>query len=521
MSSRREGRHPSSRPSHLPTPSQHPLSHLPQHQQDHLNIPPQDPQRNSDSSFLTLSLPSDIQDFFLGDNPTYDEPLLLHGGFGVSAKKERGVGKTKIEVPSVKVNPDDPSMKRNRKQEMERLGNESSRRSIARSEDTLFRPSLSQESRPSRAMDVPPPPQIPLKDPLERTGIPMHSASDPLSRRRVDDTLWKQRVDDAHVVKHAASDSFLMVGENPSMDRGTGSLGSRLARRSNMSLSIDTRSPNDIRRSKSPLEKVEGGDAVEKTEVPSQNMNEEPPMEMQKSKGLSENEPTVMNVTDFAELKARRLQGVGLQRSLTNQVIGMPNVGESGTPNTLQGILEKRTQATRRPSNKGNVHFRTPSMEGQTKSNWFGVGRGNTNTTITSDSQFMALQNSTTAKEDVLSPTTSVRTMVDFPRDLAMGDLEECLFIEREAYGEDPDAFYARVMKEDKRKEDDEDGGVGGVVLTRRFKRALVHFLYVEDLELFDEVAAFKEMYPEVDKMEAHEHLLDADIVMPWENRLR
>ncbi|KAJ3115374.1 Anoctamin-7 [Phlyctochytrium bullatum] len=158
-------------------------------------------------------------------------------------------------------------------------------------------------------------------------------------------------------------------------------------------------------------------------------------------------------------------------------------------------------------------------------------------------------------RHDPGSPSTSVETTVDFPRDLVLSDFEECLAIEREAFGEDPESFFAslhgheeaehvaasaalrkladegleaeleasrevaadraagkgktvtgkgRKVKEEERMR--QGLADGCMVLTRRYGRSLVHFLYKEDLDLFDEVTAFKELHPRASKFTAFEN---------------
>ncbi|KAJ3213138.1 Anoctamin-7 [Dinochytrium kinnereticum] len=177
-------------------------------------------------------------------------------------------------------------------------------------------------------------------------------------------------------------------------------------------------------------------------------------------------------------------------------------------------ILETEpTDSTRKISIKGNnaVHFKTPSMQrtaalsSPPDEKKTGLGSNVTIATFTSTpgpSRFR-LQPQT---PQLLSPSTSIRTTVDFPRDLVIGDFEECLIIEREAFGDDPDSFYARVYGEEKKDDAVHVGeDEGGRVLTRRYGRGLVHFLYKKDLDLFDEVVGFKEIHPEVDRRAAHE----------------
>ncbi|KAI8851257.1 calcium-activated chloride channel-domain-containing protein [Chytridium lagenaria] len=62
-------------------------------------------------------------------------------------------------------------------------------------------------------------------------------------------------------------------------------------------------------------------------------------------------------------------------------------------------------------------------------------------------------------------------------------DEEEAAALELEAFGTDP---------VNKLSLDDEDERI----ITRKYQRTLVHFLYEEDVELFDEVVAFKEKHP-------------------------
>ncbi|KAJ3192704.1 hypothetical protein HDU67_005375, partial [Dinochytrium kinnereticum] len=96
----------------------------------------------------------------------------------------------------------------------------------------------------------------------------------------------------------------------------------------------------------------------------------------------------------------------------------------------------------------------------------------------------------------VPSPTPQSLAMAMEAQKKVIGDRtdeEESAVLELEAFGTDP------VNKLDL---DDEDE----VILTRRYRRTLVHFKYVEDLNLFDEVVKYKEKHSLENMQQSLEH---------------
>ncbi|TPX73471.1 hypothetical protein CcCBS67573_g05259 [Chytriomyces confervae] len=77
-------------------------------------------------------------------------------------------------------------------------------------------------------------------------------------------------------------------------------------------------------------------------------------------------------------------------------------------------------------------------------------------------------------------------------------DAEEARALEAEAYGALDDTYFKTVEQD-------------GAILTRALGNQLVHFMYQEDVDLFEEVVAFKKKHPEMGLVQALGHFLNRE----------
>ncbi|KAJ3109377.1 hypothetical protein HDU97_006622, partial [Phlyctochytrium planicorne] len=249
-------------------------------------------------------------------------------------------------------------------------------------------------------------------------------------------------------------------------------------------------------------------------------------------------EPIVVNVAEFQALRGNRRSQqpphpapnqYQIPQQAPHRVVNSGAGASDLEKSIARKILERNAAegGVSRKMSKGSVKFAEGVKRGATTRNDSSDTQDSVNGSLNGTSGVGAWfsnlgkrdrgsDSGSDKRDSFASPTTSIQSTIEFPRDIPISDFEETLVLEREAFGMDPDTFYTSIYKEDedfekrdageaaRRLISDEDS-FGGRVLTRRHGRTLVHFLYKECLDLFDEVVGFKESNPHVDRNAAHE----------------